>query len=190
MEGRYGLRVRTAIQDLSAGEWAVLALLAERPAHGFAIARAMAADGEIGRVWTLPRPLVYRALDKLAARGLAEEHGIEPGSRGPRRTILAPTRRGRSLVRRWLVEPVDHVRDVRSLFMLKLLFLGRAGQDPSPLLAAQREHLLPVEAALAERAPELSGYEHLLALWRLESSRAVLRFIAAALAERGSEPAS
>ncbi len=38
---------------MPASECAVLALLAERPTHGFAIAQAMADDGEIGKVWSL-----------------------------------------------------------------------------------------------------------------------------------------
>jgi len=38
-----------ARDELTVGEWAVLALLGEQPAHGFALARAMAPDGEVGR---------------------------------------------------------------------------------------------------------------------------------------------
>ncbi len=56
--------------ELSAGEWAVLALLREEPAHGFALARAMAPDGEVGQVWAMRRPLVYRALETLEQREL------------------------------------------------------------------------------------------------------------------------
>ena len=56
---------RTRSEELSPGEWAVLALLNERPTHGFALARALAPGGEIGRVWSFRRPLVYRALETL-----------------------------------------------------------------------------------------------------------------------------
>ena len=42
--------------QLTAGEWAILALLDEEPAHGFALARAMATGGEVGRVWDMRRP--------------------------------------------------------------------------------------------------------------------------------------
>ena len=51
--------------ELTAGEWAALALLTEEATHGFALARTMAPDGEVGRVWSLRRPLVYRALETL-----------------------------------------------------------------------------------------------------------------------------
>ena len=40
---------RAAEIDLSPAEWASLALLAEQPAHGFAVARELAPEGEVGR---------------------------------------------------------------------------------------------------------------------------------------------
>ena len=77
--------------DLGAGEWAVLALLAEQPTHGFAVARAMAPEGEIGKVWTIRRPLVYRAIDVLTEPGLVRPTGTAPSSSGPRRTLVKAT---------------------------------------------------------------------------------------------------
>ena len=74
-------------------------------------------------------------------------------------------------------EPVEHVRDVRSLLMLKLLFLDRSGGDPAPLLEAEQALLEPVAEALEEQARELEGFERTLVEWRLESTRAVLRFL-------------
>src|SRR5262249_11386034 len=118
------------MEELSAGEWAVLALLDEEPAHGWAAVRALAPDGEIGRVWSLPRALVYRAIDQLTAKGLIEETPGTSAARGPRRTVLRPTRRGRALVRRWRIEPVEHVRDARWLLLMKLLFCERSAIDP------------------------------------------------------------
>ncbi|MEZ5099646.1 MAG: PadR family transcriptional regulator [Thermoleophilia bacterium] len=81
-------------QPRSGTEWSVLALLCERPSHGFALARALAPEGEVGRVWSSTRPLVYRALDQLASAGLVREAGSEAGDRGPRRTLLEPTAQG------------------------------------------------------------------------------------------------
>ena len=57
--------------DLTAAEWAVLALVAEAPTHGFAIARAMAPGGEVGRIWSLRRPLVYRGIATLTGTALS-----------------------------------------------------------------------------------------------------------------------
>jgi PadR family transcriptional regulator AphA len=162
---------------LSVGEWAVLALVVERPGHGFALAQELAPGGAVGRVWSVPRPLVYRAIDMLRAKGLVEERGHEPGDRGPRRTVLGPTPSGRRLLGRWLAEPVEHVRDVRSLLLLKLLFLERQGGDAQALLDAQLTLLAPVAEALEQRARSAQGFDRTLARWRAESAGAVLRFL-------------
>jgi len=177
-------------RTLAAGEWAVLAVVCEGPTHGFAVAKALSPEGEIGRVWSLSRPLVYRALDLLVEAGLVDKGVAEPSARGPHRTSVQATGSGRRMVRRWLTEPVEHVRDVRSMLMLKLLFIDRSEFDPKPLLEAERRALLPVASALEEREKTVSGFERTLLLWRLESTRAALRFLDAtqAAAEAKTAP--
>lgn len=162
---------------MSPGEWAVLGLIAERPRHGFAVRKALGPDGEIGRVWSLPGPLVYRALTTLQAKGLAEVVGAERSDVGPQRTLLTATEAGRDALLAWLWEPVEHLRDFRSLFMLKLALLDRAGEAPGALLAAQRERVEPIVAALEEQARTSAGFDRTLATWRLESARAAVRFL-------------
>jgi PadR family transcriptional regulator AphA len=168
--------VRTK-QQLEAGEWAVLALLAEQPTHGFAIARELSSEGELGRVWTLPRPLVYRALETLQRLGLAEPVRVVASDRGPKRTIIRATPSGLERVAGWLDEPVEHVREVRSLFMLKLAFRSRRGLPLASLLTTQRAAVEPVVDALEARASEEEGFGRALALWRFEAAAAVLRFL-------------
>lgn len=161
----------------SPAEWAALALLAERPAHGFAVARALAPAGEVGRVWSCSRPLAYRALAVLEERGLVEERGSEPSATGPQRRLLSPTRAGRRELERWLSEPVPHVRDLRSALMLKLLFLSRRGADPTKLLGQQRDILDALVEGLDAAAAEAEGFDRVLYRWRLESARAAFRFV-------------
>ena len=163
--------------ELRVGDWAVLALLAEEPTHGFAVGKALAPDGEIGKVWSVRRPLVYRAIDSLSEIGFAAPTGTVPSRSGPRRTVVAATEAGRAAVDAWLVEPVGHVRDARSLLMLKLLFLTRRGQDPAPLLSAQRESFTAHAARLSEVAEAADGFDEVLIRWRLESTNAAIRFI-------------
>ena len=85
--------------ELTAGEWAVLALLAEAPTHGFAIAKAMAPEGEVGKIWSVRRPLVYRAVETLTTMGLVRPAGTVASRSGPQRTVLetTPTASARSL---------------------------------------------------------------------------------------------
>jgi DNA-binding PadR family transcriptional regulator len=162
---------------LSLGDHAVLTLLVEQPRHGWAIVRELAPDGEIGRVWTLSRPLAYRAMDTLAARRLIRERGTEQAG-GPRRIILGATAAGRREADRWLGEPVAHLRDVRTELLLKLVLGRRLGVDARPLLRAQERAFRPVFAALAAAASRSDA--DVVDRWRLESAWAVQRFLAGA----------
>ncbi len=177
LDARRASKVGVSNRELAAGEWAVLALLCEQPGHGWALAAKLAKDGELGTVWSLGRPLVYRSLEILQNRGLVEPTGFEPGTRGPNRTIFGPTAQGRAAVEHWLSEPVEHVRDMRSLLLLKLVFASRANLDARPLLERQRELLAQAVGGLSGRAEEMDGTEEILFRFRTESSRALLRFV-------------
>jgi PadR family transcriptional regulator AphA len=164
-------------RELTAGEWAVLALAAEGDTHGFEVARQLDPTGEVGRIWSLPRPLVYRAIETLKRRELLVAVGTISSPRGPARTIVRATPAGREQLERWLHEPARHVRDMRSLLLLKLLFLDRVGADPARLIAAQREALRPMQDALADQPGPGAGFDATLAAWRAEMVTATLRFL-------------
>ena len=127
--------------ELSLTEWVVLAVLVEAPIHGFAIAKELRPDTDLGRILTVHRPLVYRALDRLVAAGLAEPHHTEPGAAGPARTLHQPTLTGRRAADAWLDRPVTRVRDLRMEFLAKLRLNQRRNRDLSHLVDAQRSAL-------------------------------------------------
>jgi PadR family transcriptional regulator AphA len=158
--------------SLSLTEYAVLGLLGEGPTHGFAMSKELATAGEIGRIITVRRPLVYRALDRLVANGLAEPRHTEPGDAGPKRTIHRITRRGRNRLRDWLAQPVSHVRDMRIDFQLKLILIERSGRSPLELVRAQRSVLEPTITALEEP----SAFDH-LELWRRQNAVAAAGYL-------------
>jgi PadR family transcriptional regulator AphA len=170
-------------RNLGPGEWAVLALLCEQPAHGWALARQLSETGELGSIWSLKRPLVYRSLEILDARGLIVAAGNEPGARGPNRTIFRATAAGQEAVADWLREPVEHVREGRSMLLLKLVFAQRNCVDPRPMLIAQHEALGEAIESLETRVRESQGVDAILLRFRLESSRAVERFVDGVLDE-------
>ena len=169
--------MRRRTEELTTGEWAVLALVEEAPTHGFAVAKLLAPGGEVGRVWAMRRPLVYRTLDVLEGRELTHAAGTEPSTAGPQRTLVEVTAAGARRVAAWLDEPVAHVRDARSELMLKLLFLDRRGVDPGRLLDAQRERFLEHERLLRESLEQADGFARTLALWRVENTAAAVRFV-------------
>jgi PadR family transcriptional regulator AphA len=159
--------------SLSLNEWAVLACLVERPRHGYDIAAELAPGAEMGTVWRVSRQHVYRALDRLVALELAEPRRSEPGDGGPRRQVYGASRRGRARLRRWLRTPVDHLREVRSELLLKLVVARQLAVDPAPLVEAQRGEFEVPLAALAA-APE---DDDPVALWRHHSGAAVAAFL-------------
>jgi len=162
--------------ELSLADWAVLGVIAEAPTHGWAVTRELAADGALGRVWTVPRPVVYRSITTLTQRGYVETTGEAESGRGPQRTIVRVTRSGRAALARWLDRPVDHIRDVRSVFLLKLALLDRAGRSRDELVAKQLEELAPVFDGL-RKPVRGESFDAVLAGWRRESALGVRRFL-------------
>ena len=174
--------MRRRLEQLATGEWAVLTLVAEGETHGFAVARALAPGGDVGRVWAMRRPLVYRTLDVLARpragprrRHRAERERPAAHAAGDHRP------RAPSGSQEWLDAPVEHVRDARSELMLKLLFLDRAGRDPGTRCSTPRRERFAAQAAASceARLDEAEGFDRTLALWRLENTRAAIRFVEA-----------
>lgn len=162
----------TTLRDPLLGEWATLGILYDRPAHGWAIVKQLRPDGDIGRIWHLTRPLTYRAIDQLVARGWIQPVSEEPGRGGPNRTILAATRTGRAHFRAWLRTPVPHLRDLRSELLLKLVFAEQHDIDIGEMLDQQRSVIDGHAHSLAQ------GNEHdIVTLWRGEATRAAQRFL-------------
>lgn len=158
---------------LSLNEWAVLGVLTEQPRHGYDIAAELRPGNPLGDTWKLSRPLVYRAIERLEALELVEPRRTEPGEGGPPRTVFGPTRRGRSMLKAWLGTPVDHLRDIRSGFLMKLVLRDRLGLDRAPLVAAQQIALASVFDALADRPSP----EDVRDLWRHHWAAAVAAYL-------------
>jgi PadR family transcriptional regulator AphA len=178
--------MRTPRTELNLTEWVVLALASEAPTHGWTIVRALRRDGSLGEVWSSSGPLVYRAVARLQDVGLLQIVGFAEGQ-GPNRVILEATPAGSEQVREWLVQPVDHVRDMRTAFLIKLLLLERRGADRSLLVQRQRERLQPLAAALAERAEGAAGPDRLVTAWRALGADAVMQFLDAVDSDRPPE---
>jgi PadR family transcriptional regulator AphA len=157
-------------------EWLVLTILSQRPAHGFAVAQLTASGGSLGRVWQIPKAVVYRAIGRLLDAGLIVPEGTEPGL-GPQRTVYTATERGAAAAARWLQRPVEHVREIRSELLLKLALLDRAGEDPAVLLQAQRAVLEPLVTALEGRRARTDGFDATILAWRRSTAVAALDFL-------------
>jgi DNA-binding PadR family transcriptional regulator len=162
--------------SLSLTEWVVLGVIGERAAHGFAVSALTSDEGDLGRIWHIPRPAIYRALGRVQAAGLVAAEGVEAG-RGPQRTIYSITPPGREALETWLCTPVRHVRDVRSHLLMKLALLDRAGRDPADLLVRQRAVLEPIVAAIRAEPSPGEGFDAILLAWRRATAGAALGFL-------------
>ena len=148
-----------------------LALIASGLDHGYPIAQEFSAGGSIGAVHTLSRPVVYRELSYLERDGMV----TAKTTRGARRQvtkILSLTKRGREHCDAWLAAPVTHLRDMRNEFVIKIVLRERLGLDLSSFIDAQRRTLASVVAHITSDSDR-----GVVALWRREQARAVMRFL-------------
>lgn len=160
--------------ELSHSDWLVLGVLGTGATHGFAVSTSLDKDGDLGRIWSVRRPMVYQSVSKLTSLGLVHELATERSTSGPSRTLLDLTPEGQKALGDWLVSPVEHLRDMRPLLLAKLAFLARGGTDPRPLLDAQRAELSKLLDTQAEGGDDI---ERLVDSWRLQIARAVVGFL-------------
>jgi DNA-binding PadR family transcriptional regulator len=52
-------------RGLALSEWLVLCVICEQTTHGFAIAALLGTGGDLGRIWRVPKPVIYRAIARL-----------------------------------------------------------------------------------------------------------------------------
>lgn len=153
--------------NLSLADHVCLAIIGEGTTHGWALVKALAPDGELGRIWSLSRPLTYRSIDRLVEAGLVER------SHHNRRARLEITTAGRRARRDWLGRPVEHLRDLRIEFLLKLTLCERSGVEVRSLVARQRDALDATIDGLTATPPGDA-----VGVWRQESAEAARRFLA------------
>ena len=142
---------------------AVLALLADKPAHGYELRASF--EQAVGDQWGgLNIGHLYQILDRLNRDGLIEsEH--QPQQIKPDRLVHHITPAGRAELEHWLEEPSSRTRGYRDDFFLKLMAAARSGDQATldGVLSRQRAHLMKELRSLGEaRAQAPSGVVSLL----------------------------
>jgi DNA-binding PadR family transcriptional regulator len=129
---------------------AVLALLADKPAHGYELKTSF--EQAVGDQWGgLNIGHLYQILDRLSRDGLiASERQPQPVK--PDRVVHHLTPAGRAELDRWLNEPSARLRGYRDDFFLKLMAAVQSGDQDTldGVLSRQRAHLLQELHSLAE----------------------------------------
>jgi DNA-binding PadR family transcriptional regulator len=176
-------------RPLGAADYAILGLLGEQPRHGYELAEAFRAGGDLASVCGMPLNVLYAQVHRLEGFELIAGTP-EPVGPNRERTVLHLTEAGRAAFRAWLDRPVERMREVRQDFLLKLYFSQRdAGHDTPRLLDAQIE---VCEAYLTERVQERTetprnSFAHLLGHMRVSAARATLDWLKEYREEGGRE---
>jgi DNA-binding PadR family transcriptional regulator len=119
----------------------LLALLSERPMHGYQLAQLVKSDAGLRTIWRIERSEVYFLIRKLLKHGFIVEHAEEQGT-GPRRLIYAPSASGLAALDMWLMSPEKAPRNLRTAMLARIYVALR--RDPAlavSLIDAQKEHL-------------------------------------------------
>ncbi|PRY32068.1 PadR family transcriptional regulator [Pseudosporangium ferrugineum] len=127
---------------------AFLALLEERPRHGYDLKGAY--DRHFGRDRPLHHGQVYATLSRLLKNGLVEVAAVEPGA-GPDRKRYAITGPGVTGVRRWMSEPEDPAGYLHSAVHAKVVGALLTGRSAAAVLDAQRAAHLRAMRELTRR---------------------------------------
>ena len=118
---------------------ALLALLSERPRHGYELHDLF--EAALAGHWELNSGQIYSSLERLARDGLVVEEGMEKGG-GPDKRMWALTEPGRRELTGWFNAPVARDYRLRDEFYLKLMLaIGTQAARPARVLQAQRREL-------------------------------------------------
>ena len=164
------------VTGLALADGACLCLIDEapptQPVHGWELVRQLAPEGSLGRIWSLSRALTYRSLERLAADGFI----VRDDTADARRRHLRTTPRGRDAALLWLDTTVEHVRDLRTTFLVIIELRRRRGLAVAEFAARQRDVLTPAFTALANPVHPHDNADP-VGRWRHHSTRAAHSFL-------------
>jgi DNA-binding PadR family transcriptional regulator len=155
----------------------VLALIGEKPRHGFAVSKELETDPSLSAVIRARRPLVYRSINSLVDAKLIRETKTEPGDQGSPRVVYATTATGKSTTATWLNDTVDHPRDARIELLAKFVLRNRRAMRNKQLATRQRKLFERQAANLQIAANSATDDVRLVALWRVENINAMIRLL-------------
>jgi DNA-binding PadR family transcriptional regulator len=154
----------------------ILALLDEKPMHGYEIHQRITSMPGIIKIWSLKQGLLYAKLEKLKETGLLEDAPDHPEA-NPSRRYFRLTATGREALNAWIDTPVTRARDIRQEFLAKLIIARKYSLERAlTLLKAQREvcwhwHNRLLEQAAPQEESELDDWVvHSYRLFRDEAS--------------------
>ena len=160
----------------------LLGLLLVSPSHGYDLARAFAPGTPLGSVVHLGASHLYALLGQLERDGLVEGIRAEQGARPPRR-VYRITDQGRSVLWRWLDEPVARPRDLTLDFSLKLYLARRLDPERAVTLVHHQRDLFAAylrdlqQEQVPEGSPDDRAFMRLMLDGRIARTRSALEWL-------------
>ena len=168
------------IKEPFALEYALLGFLRSGPAHAYEIYRRFAQTEILRLVWHIKQSRLYVLLDRLTEAGYLTSTVEAHGNRPPR-NVLHLTPSGESAYRSWVVEPVQHGRDFRQEFMVKLYFALFEGKEVvAALIKGQQEMARRSQARFQQQLatlPQDDVLDRLVMQFRIEQMKAMLAWL-------------
>jgi len=120
--------MRGKINPFTSSEFALLGFLYETPTHGYDLHRHITDPEGIGMIWGVKLSNLYAQINKLEKKkyicGV-----VQPDESRPARTEYHITDDGKAAFDQWLFTVVEHPRDFRQEFMLRLYFMLKFKPD-------------------------------------------------------------
>ncbi|MHA1888015.1 MAG: PadR family transcriptional regulator [Promethearchaeota archaeon] len=103
-------------------EIALLGFLVNGAKHGYELHKEISDPEGIGGVWHVKIGKMYSMLKKLEKQGLIKAISGQDGNRPPKTTYYL-TEQGKNTFYDWMITPIQHGRDLRILFLLKIYLM-------------------------------------------------------------------
>ena len=132
-EGDYNILMSPRQKIDSSLYIALLAFFIDKPSHGYEIYKFLESEIAFFKIWLLKRSQFYSYLDRLYSEGFLSQQ-IEEGTQYPDRRIFSITVFGKEKLEEWLISPVQHGREMRQDFLIKLYISQKFFPDEIPLL--------------------------------------------------------
>jgi len=108
----------------------ILGFINEEPMHGYQIYKYLTDPQGIGLVWKIKVTNIYGLMDVLEKSELIE--AVEPPSTNreyPPKKYFGITPTGKEQFEAWLKTPVKHGREIRQVFLAKVYFSQKQGEQ-------------------------------------------------------------
>lgn len=161
-------------------EYALLGFVRDGTSYPYEVHQQLERTAILHLVWNIKQRQTYALLERLEEAGYLTSETEIHGRRPPRR-MLRLTPAGLSTYHQWVIQPVEHGRELRQEFMAKLYFAQREGAETvSTLIQRQREACREWQRGFQSQLADIAASEPLDGLvvqFRLGQVEAILAWL-------------